>query len=44
MTYDMVLIRHGFSEGNEKRLLYGQLDVPLAEKGREILRGIQQEV
>ena len=35
---DIVLIRHGWSEGNEKRLLYGRLDVPLTEEGIEKLR------
>ena len=34
---DIVLIRHGWSEGNEKRLLYGRLDVPLTEGGIEQL-------
>ena len=34
---DIVLIRHGWSEGNERRLLYGRLDLPLTEGGIEKL-------
>ena len=34
---DIVLIRHGWSEGNERKLLYGRLDVPLTPGGIEQL-------
>ena len=35
MTYNLVLLRHGESEGNQKNLFTGWVDVPLTDKGRE---------
>ena len=43
MQMDVVFIRHGWSEGNEKRLLYGRLDVPLTETGKETLSGYREK-
>ena len=43
MEIDLILIRHGWSEGNEKRLLYGLLDLPLTEGGKEKLREYRNE-
>lgn len=34
MTYNLVLLRHGESEWNQKNLFTGWVDVPLTEKGR----------
>lgn len=40
MTYDLILLRHGQSDWNEKNLFTGWVDVPLTEKGRaEAARG-----
>ena len=39
----LTLIRHGITDGNERRLYYGSTDLPLNEKGKEellTLRGI----
>ena len=33
----MVLIRHGITEGNQKRWFYGGVDIPLAKEGEEQL-------
>ena len=35
MTYNLVLLRHGESEWNQKNLFTGWVDVPLTDKGRE---------
>lgn len=43
MHFDLILIRHGWSEGNERRLLYGHLDLPLTEQGKETLRGYREK-
>jgi len=32
---ELILIRHGESEGNKKHLIYGHTDYPLTEKGRK---------
>ena len=34
MTYNLVLLRHGESEWNQKNLFTGWVDVPLTDKGR----------
>lgn len=34
----MYLIRHGITEGNEKRLYYGKTDLPLTEQGINAIR------
>ncbi|WP_261624371.1 phosphoglyceromutase [Nesterenkonia marinintestina] len=40
MTYDLILLRHGQSDWNEKNLFTGWVDVPLTEQGRaEAARG-----
>lgn len=38
MQSQIVLIRHGITEGNVRRLYYGATDVPLAEKGIQQLK------
>ena len=38
MKTKICLIRHGITEGNQKRLYYGSSDIPLAEEGVEVLR------
>lgn len=40
----LVLVRHGFSLGNEKHLLSGWSDVPLTDKGRQELRLLRQQM
>ena len=35
MAYDLILLRHGQSDWNEKNLFTGWVDVTLTEKGRE---------
>lgn len=37
------LIRHGITEGNQKGWYYGQLDIPLAEEGFELLRRLKEQ-
>ena len=37
------LIRHGITEGNERRLYYGKTDVPLAPRGIEELKRFRDE-
>ncbi|WP_153143023.1 phosphoglyceromutase [Nesterenkonia halophila] len=40
MSYDLILLRHGQSDWNEKNLFTGWVDVPLTEQGRtEAARG-----
>jgi len=40
MSYDLILLRHGQSDWNQKNLFTGWVDVPLTEKGRgEATRG-----
>ncbi|WP_150462313.1 phosphoglyceromutase [Nesterenkonia ebinurensis] len=42
MSYDLILLRHGQSEWNQKNLFTGWVDVPLTETGRaEAARGGQ---
>ena len=43
-TLQLVLVRHGFSLGNEKHLLSGWSDVPLTDKGRQELRLLRQQM
>ena len=38
MASKIYLIRHGITEGNQKKWFYGAADIPLAEEGREALR------
>ena len=38
MEFQLVLVRHGYSLGNEKSLFSGWSDVPLTERGRRELR------
>ena len=33
MKTKICLVRHGITEGNQKRLYYGSSDIPLAEEG-----------
>ena len=40
--FELVLVRHGFSEGNEQGLLSGWSDVPLTQRGREELRELRR--
>ena len=35
MTYKLILLRHGQSEGNAKNLFTGWVDVPLSDQGRQ---------
>ena len=37
MVSKLIVIRHGITEGNEKRWFYGKTDLPLLEKGKETL-------
>lgn len=40
MVSRIYLIRHGITEGNQKRWFYGKADLPLAEVGRETLKDL----
>ena len=40
MVSKIYLIRHGITEGNEKRWYYGGADLPLTEGGREALKAL----
>ncbi|MDY2959493.1 MAG: histidine phosphatase family protein [Hornefia sp.] len=37
MVSKLILIRHGITEGNEKKWFYGKTDLPLLEKGKDML-------
>ena len=39
----MVLIRHGITEGNQKRWFYGGVDIPLAEEGEKKLAHLREK-
>ena len=43
MKSKIVLIRHGITTGNVRRLYYGSTDVPLAEKGIAELKALTKE-
>ncbi len=43
MKSKICLIRHGITEGNVRRLYYGQTDVALAEKGIQELKRLSSE-
>lgn len=43
MRTKICLIRHGITEGNQKRLYYGSSDIPLAEEGIEMLRSLSAQ-
>lgn len=43
MKTKICLIRHGITEGNQKRLYYGSSDIPLAEEGIEMLRNLSAQ-
>ena len=43
MKTKICLIRHGITEGNQKRLYYGSSDIPLAEEGIEMLRSLSAQ-
>ena len=38
--HDIVFLRHGISEGVEQGILQGHLDLPLAPRGKEQIRGL----
>ena len=44
MEFQLVLVRHGYSLGNEKSLFSGWSDVPLTERGRRELRELRQVI
>ena len=43
MESKICLIRHGITEGNVRRLYYGKIDVPLAQKGIDELKQLTEE-
>lgn len=43
MEAKIVLIRHGITEGNEKRMYYGSTDVPLSVRGKQLLEKLAEE-
>lgn len=43
MKSQIHLIRHGITEGNQKRLYYGAADIPLAEEGVKELKSLVQQ-
>lgn len=43
MKARIVLIRHGITEGNEKRMYYGSTDVPLSVRGERVLKELAEE-
>ena len=43
MKSEIVLIRHGITTGNIRRLYYGSTDVPLAEKGIQKIKENKEE-
>ena len=44
MEFQLVLVRHGYSLGNEKSLFSGWSDVPLTERGRRELRELPRDL
>ena len=43
MVSKIYLIRHGITEGNEKRWYYGGADLPLTEGGKQTLRALAEK-
>jgi len=43
MNSTIALIRHGITEGNERRLYYGSTNVPLAQRGIDELKQLRAE-
>lgn len=43
MASKIYLIRHGITEGNQKKWFYGAADLPLAEEGREELQRLKEK-
>ena len=43
MKSQIVLIRHGITEGNEQRMYYGSTDVSLSERGKHLLEKQREE-
>lgn len=43
MRSQIHLIRHGITEGNQKRLYYGAADIPLAQDGVELLKTLAEQ-
>ena len=41
---ELILLRHGQSEGNLARIFQGQLDYPLTDKGREQARAARERL
>lgn len=39
----LILIRHGWTEANEKRLYCGRTDLPLSESGKKELEGLKEQ-
>ena len=38
MESRIILLRHGLTEGNQRRGFYGGIDIPLTEEGRQQLK------
>ncbi|WP_173452624.1 histidine phosphatase family protein, partial [Eubacterium pyruvativorans] len=38
MESRIILLRHGLTEGNQRRWFYGGIDIPLTEEGRQQLK------
>jgi len=43
MASKIYLIRHGITEGNQKKWFYGSADLPLAEEGKRELERLKEE-
>ena len=43
MRSQIVLIRHGITEGNEQRMYYGSTNVSLSERGKHLLEKQRDE-
>ena len=43
MASRIILIRHGITEGNQKKWFYGKADLPLAEEGKQNLRQLVEK-
>ena len=43
MKSQIHLIRHGITEGNQRRLYYGAADIPLAKEGERMLKELVAE-